>query len=449
MSLRSFPVNAADTAWLRMEEPTNPMTITGVIGFDGPMSLAAMRRFMAERLVPFDRFRMRVDTSTGRPRWVPDDRFDVAHHVVEADLPAPGGKDGLQRLVGQLMSEAVDLTRAPWTIHLVADAGDGRSAAVVRLHHVIGDGIALMHVLISASDEYHDPTKVQPRRRAARRPLTARIGQTLRGAAGEAVELLASPRRLGRRVATAGSVSHALAALLLMRPDSPTVFKGRATPEKRAAWTEPLALDRIKAIGRATGAKVNDVLMAVAAGALRGYLLELGHPVRGVEVRVATPFNVRPLDRAHELGNSFGLAFVALPIAEASPAARLREVQARMNAVKDSFEPAVTFGILQSIGAAPMWAHRQVVEMFAQKASAVLTNVPGPAEPVHIEGVGVDSLMFWVPQAGDIGLGISILSMNGTVRVGIAADAAYVPDPGRLAEAFSSEIDRLSDALTG
>lgn len=449
MSLRSFPVNAADTAWLRMEEPTNPMTITGVIGFDGPMPLASMRRFMQERLVPFDRFRMRIDASGRRPKWVPDERFDVAHHVVETDLPAPGGKDGLQRLVGHLMSEPVDLGRAPWTIHLVPDAGEGRSAAIIRLHHVIGDGIALMHVLISASDEYYDPAKATPRPRGERRPLTARVRKTLRGAAGEAADLLTHPKLLGRRVVAAGSISHALGALLLMRPDSPTVFKGHATPEKRAAWTGPLALDRIKAIGRATGAKVNDVLMAVAAGALRGYLLDLGHPVRDVEVRVATPFNVRPLDRAHELGNSFGLAFVALPIAEASAATRLREVQARMNAVKDSFEPAVTYGILQSIGAAPRWAHRQVVEMFAQKASAVLTNVPGPTEPIHLEGVGIETLMFWVPQAGDIGLGISILSLDGTVRVGIAADAAYVPDPAHLAAAFSAEIDLLSDALAG
>lgn len=449
MSTRSFRVNAADTAWLRMEEPTNPMTITGVIGFEGHMPLSSMRRFMQERLVPFDRFRMRVDTSGRHPMWVPDERFDVRHHVVEASLPEPGGKEGLQALVGRLMSEPVDLARTPWTIHLVADAGEGRSAAIIRLHHVIGDGIALMHVLISASDEYHAPSTPAPRPRGERRPLTTRVRQTLRGAAGETLDLLTDPRRLGRRVVAAGSISHALGALLLMRPDSPTVFKGHATPEKRAAWTGPLALDRIKAIGRATGAKVNDVLMAVAAGALRGYLLELGHPVRDVEVRVATPFNVRPLDRAHELGNSFGLAFVALPISEASPARRLREVQARMNAVKDSFEPAVTYGILQSIGAAPRWAHRQVVEMFAQKASAVLTNVPGPTEPIHLEGVGVETLLFWVPQAGDIGLGISILSLHGTVRVGIAADAAYVPDPARLAEAFASEIALLSDALAG
>lgn len=448
MSPRSFPVNAADTAWLRMEEPTNPMTITGVIGFDGPMPLASMRRFMQERILPFGRFRMRVDV-TGRPRWVPDDRFDVADHVVETTLPEPGGKVGLETLVGQLMSTPLDLSRTPWMIHLVPDAGDGKSAAIIRLHHVIGDGIALMHVLISASDEYYDPAKTAARPPLERRPWTSRLGATLRGAAGETVDLITHPRRLGRRVVTAGAVSHALGALLLMRPDSPTVFKGHATPEKRAAWTEPLALDQIKAVGRATGAKVNDVLMAVAAGALRGYLLGLGHPVRGVEVRVATPFNVRPLERAHELGNSFGLAFVALPINEASPAARLREVQARMNAVKDSFEPAVTYGILQSIGAAPRWAHQQVVDMFAQKASAVLTNVPGPSEPIHLEGVGVETLMFWVPQAGDIGLGISILSLDGTVRVGIAADAAYVPEPARLAEAFSTEIQALSDALTG
>lgn len=449
MTPRPFPVSAADTAWLRMEEPTNPMTITGVIVFDGPMPVETLRRFFAERVTVFDRFRMRVDRSGGRPRWVPDERFDVAAHIVEAALPAPGGMQGLEALVSTLMSEPLDLARAPWTVHLVHDVAPGKdgsaSAAVVRLHHVIGDGIALMHVMLAASDEHFDPSRRSPapRPRPSRR---RRLARTLAGAAAEMTDLLRSPRLVGRRVAAAGSVSHALASLFLMGPDSPTPLKGRATPEKRAAWTPALPLDRVKAVGQAAGAKVNDVMMAAAAGALRGYLLGGGHPVAGVEVRVATPFNVRPLERAHELGNSFGLAFVALPLAAETPEARLAEVRARMNAVKDSHEPAVVYGILQSIGAAPRWAHEVVVDMFAQKASAVLTNVPGPTEPVHFLGIGVETLMFWVPQAGDIGVGISILSLAGTVRVGIAADAAYVPDPGRLAEAFVDEFARLAEA---
>lgn len=448
MRPRPFAVSPADSAWLRMEQPTNPMTITGVIGFSGPMPVERLRRFMAERVVPFDRFRMRVDTTGRAARWVPDDRFRVEHHVVETELPAPGGKAGLERLVSRLMSEPVDLTRTPWTMHLVHDVEDGGSAAVVRLHHVIGDGIALMHVLLSASDEYYDPAApagLAPR--PPRRPWRERAARTARGALGETVDLLTHPRHLLGRLSAAAAGTKALASLLAMRPDSPTVFKGTASPDKRAAWTEPIPLDRVKAIGRVTGTKVNDVLMAAAAGALRRYLLCLGEPVRGVEVRVATPFNVRPLARAHELGNSFGLAFVALPLDAEAPADRLREVARRMDAVKDSAEPAVVYGILQSIGAAPRWAHQQVVDLFSQKASAVLTNVPGPTEPIHIEGVGVETLMFWVPQAGDIGLGISILSLAGRVRVGVSADAAYVPDPERLADAFADEFQRLADTF--
>ena len=116
-----------------------------------------------------------------------------------------------------------------------------------------------------------------------------------------------------------------------------------------------------------------------------------------------------------------------------------------MDAVKRSAEPAVVFGILQSIGRAPMWVHRMVVKMFSEKASGVLTNVPGPTEPVHVVGAPVTTLMFWVPQAGDIGLGLSLLSLNGTVRVGVTTDAAFVADPSVLADAFEAEFAALAD----
>jgi hypothetical protein len=154
---------------------------------------------------------------------------------------------------------------------------------------------------------------------------------------------------------------------------------------------------------------------------------------------------VRPLERAHELGNSFGLVFLLLPVSLAEPVERLAELKRRMDAIKGSAEPAVTYGILQSIGRAPGWAHRMVVKMFSEKASAVMTNVPGPAEQVHLMSVPIETLMFWVPQAGDIGLGLSILSTNGVVRVGVCSDAATVPHPGELAAAFEAEFAALAE----
>ena len=444
-----FPVSPPDAAWLRMESPTNPMTITGVMGFGSRLDMDLLRQFVETRLARFDRFTMRIaGVATTRPRWVPDERFGLDHHLFEVELPAPGGKAGLEALVSDLMSRPLSFAHSPWTIHLVHGVDDGRgttgSALVVRLHHVIGDGVAMMHVLIHAVDEYVDADAPVGRRRQPKAPLKARLGRALKNAGAETADLLTSPSHLGGRVKAVGAGTAALAGLLAMRPDSETVFKGSTSPVKRAAWTEPIALDTVKAIGHALDAKVNDVLMSAAGGAVRRYLQRVGEPVDGVTVRVAAPVNVRPLERAHELGNSFALVFVELPVSEPTARDRLRAMKATMDDAKGSAEPAVVFAILQAIGRAPGWAHRFVVKMFSEKASAVMTNVPGPQEPLHLMGAPITTLMFWVPQAGDIGLGLSILSLDGTVRVGVSTDAAYVADPAPLARAFEDEFSALA-----
>ena len=451
MTPRPFAVSPPDSAWLRMESPTNAMTITGVLGFGSEFTMDDLREFVGERLVPFDRFRMRIeDPDSARPRWVPDPAFDLDRHLHEVVLPEPAGKAELEALVSRLMSEPLSFDHSPWSFHLVRAVGDEAgmegSAIVARLHHVIGDGMALMHVLIHAVDEYYDPdnpTGRQPRRSKAALP--ARLAETLKNAGAETAELLTHPAHLGGRLKAAGSGVGALGHLLAMRPDSKTPFKGRASTDKRAAWTAPIPLDLVKAVGESLDAKVNDVLMSAAGGGVRRFFESVGQPVEDVTVRVAVPFNVRPLERAYELGNSFGLVFVELPVSPPTARERLRTVKERMDAVKGSAEPAVVFGILQSIGRAPSWVHRLVVTMFSEKASGVMTNVPGPTEPLHIVGAPVTTLMFWVPQAGDIGLGISILSLNGSVRVGVTTDAAYVADPSALARAFEQEFAALAD----
>ena len=448
---RPFSVSPPDSAWLRMESPTNAMTITGVLGLGSEFTMDDLREFVGQRLVPFERFRMRIEGPTSaRPRWVPDPAFDLDRHLHEVALPAPAGKAELEALVSRLMSEPLSFDRSPWSFHLVRtvndEAGMEGSALVARLHHVIGDGMALMHVLIHAVDEYYDaenPTGRAPRR--SRTPLPARLAETLKNAGAETAELLTHPAHLGGRLKAAGSGVGALGHLLAMRPDSETPFKGRASTDKRAAWTAPISLVVVKAVGESLGAKVNDVLMSAAGGGVRRFFESVGQPVDDVTVRVAVPFNVRPLERAHELGNSFGLVFVELPVSPPTARERLRTIKERMDAVKASAEPAVVFGILQSIGRAPLWAHQMVVKMFSEKASGVMTNVPGPTEPLHIVGAPITTLMFWVPQAGDIGLGISILSLNGSVRVGVTTDAAFVPDPSALARAFEQEFAALAD----
>lgn len=440
----SKKMTAADVAWLRMESAVNPMTISGVLTTNARMSRQQVIELFEERLLPFQRFRMSVDDPTARrPRWVLEDPFDIERHIIPYVLEEPGDQDALEHAVSDLMSTPLSFGMPPWTVHHIESYGKG-SAMIVRLHHCIADGIAVMHVLLSMSDEMWDADVVSEQNRP-RKSSSSRSRKAMRRSVSETKRLISSPSHLVHRSKQLGGGTKSLAQLLTMRPDSTTMFKGAASPRKRAAWSKPIALDMVKSIANSTDSKINDVLTAVACGALNRYLSEQNEPVESVEIRTAVPFNVRPLEKAHELGNAFALVFLALPVGLQSTRERLAVIKQRMNSIKNSSEPAVVFGILQSIGFAPHWVHNLVVKMFSSKCSAVMTNVPGPQQQLHFKGIPIEGLMFWVPQAGDIGLGLSILSLNGEVLVGVSVNANLVPDPNKLVAAFEKEFDIMAE----
>jgi WS/DGAT/MGAT family acyltransferase len=210
------------------------------------------------------------------------------------------------------------------------------------------------------------------------------------------------------------------------------------------AWTEDILLDDVKAIGQATGATVNDVLVAVTTGALRRYLKAKGTPTD--EVRAMVPFNLRPLDEPlpRELGNRFGLVYLDLPVGLRSSRQRLDEVHRRMEGIKDSPEGAMSYGILGLIGLTPPQLERRLVDMFASKSSLVLTNVPGPREPLYYAGTKVAGIIPWVPAGGAIGLGVSIFSYNGKVTIGLRSDAGIIPEPQAILDDFERELAELA-----
>ena len=186
------------------------------------------------------------------------------------------------------------------------------------------------------------------------------------------------------------------------------------------------------------------MLLACAAGALRGYLLDRGEKVDGVTIRATVPVNLRPLEHAKKLGNHFGLVFLELPIGEGNPLRRLERVAASMRELKRSKQAALTFGLLAAVGMAPQALQRMALEMFSRKATTVATNVPGPQMPLYLTGRKVEELMFWVPQNGSIGMGLSILSYNGRVHFGLIADGRRVPDPEPIVQRFAAELEKLT-----
>jgi diacylglycerol O-acyltransferase / wax synthase len=453
---RSEPLAPVDNAWLRMEHPTNLMMVTGILLFDEPLSFERFQATIEQRLLRFDRFRKRVVTTGGTARWESDPNFTLGAHVHRIALPAPGDQTTLQDLVSDLMSQPLDFSKSPWQFHLIEGYGAG-SVVLTRLHHCIADGIALVQVLLSLADPSPDAPRpaagdgARQARESAAGPIAA-VSATMRAAeklmAGSVESLLQPDRFVDAAKLGIGGVG-ALNRLLLMSPDPRTVFKGKLGIAKRAVWSEPVMLDEVKAIGRAIGATVNDVLLTAATGALRRYLQGRGEDVDGLDIRAAVPVNLRSPNAPPSLGNRFGLVFLPLPVGADDPLDRLYDLKQRMEAIKDSPEAIVAFGILNVMGAGPIQLENLALSLFGSKATAVMTNVPGPRETLYLAGAPIRGIQFWVPQSGRLGLGISILSYAGQVTIGIATDAALVPDPEKIVAAFHDEFDLLRRLVPG
>ena len=455
---RREKISAVDTAWLRMDRPDNLMMICGVLTFRERIDLRRLRKTVEQRFLRFKRFRDIPVSQPGMSFWHADRNFDLDHHVVHVALPGRGGKRELQTMISRLASTPLNPARPLWQFHLV-DNYAGGSAIVARFHHCYADGIALVQVLLSMTDSAPDgpPALPPPPVRAARARKgdpAALLLQPFAGAMQTALKIGATMIEKGvaiwqdpaKAVALAeqgGALTSELARLALMGQDSPTRFKGMPGIAKRVAWAEPLPLPEVKAVGKALDASVNDVLLSSVAGALREYLVEKGDAVDGVSVRALVPVNLRPLEKAYKLGNQFGLVFLDLPLGIANPVERLYAVRANMRALKGSLQPVLTLGLLAAVGAGPKLLQDQLLQALSRNGTAVMTNVPGPQIPLYVAGAMIDGFMFWVPQAGDIGMGVSILSYNGSVQFGLISDRGLVPDPENVIRRVRPEFEKL------
>ena len=457
-------MSRVDTAWLRMDNDVNLMMIVGVWLLTPKLGYDALCRRVEDKLLQYPRFRQAVVRDAAGAHWHDDDSFDIHHHVVREKLVVGRGQSertALQARAGELASTPLDPDRPLWQFHLI-ERYDGGSALIARVHHCIGDGIALISVMMTITDGGNDPPG--RKKRVAEAPgdggdwlseavlkplggLSAKAAGLVEAGVARSLELLADPRqgflgsldnaRLGARV------MKDVAAMALMPDDSPTLLKGKPSGVKRVAWGEPISLDQVKAIGKALGCSINDVLLACASGAIGAWLAEMGDAPAGKEIRAMVPVNLRPLDQAWQLGNRFGLAPLVLPVGIASPIERVYAVRSRMNELKASYQPMLAFAVLTVAGQSPKPVQDMILGLFAKKSTAVMTNVPGPAVPLKFCGSTLRQTMFWVPASGDIGVGVSILSYGGGVQFGLITDDALCADPQAIVDRFEPEFDKL------
>ncbi len=453
--MTSHPMSPVDAAWYHIDGPVNSAVITGIALTREPLDFEKVKAVYTQRLAQFERFRQRVvekGVAFGTPQWEDMPDFEIDQQLHHVALPPPGDKAALVELLNDLASTPMDRSRPLWDVHVVDDV-DGGSALITRTHHCIGDGTANLQIARALFDTRPNaPLHGVPL--PTERPFAPALGaveQTLAGVrsvVAGAVEAVRHPQRALDHAALVVAGAVTLAAELLKRRDPKSPLKGEFGLKKHVAWSRPVALKDVKAIGAPLGAKINDVLVAGMTGALRTYLKKRGSDIDDMTIHAMVPVDLRPPERARELGNEFGLVILELAIGSKDPLERVRLTKARMDDLKHSPEPAAILALFNIFGRGPRTVEDFAVQLFGSKASLVMTNVAGPAETLYLAGVPIDRVMFWVPHPGrELGMGISILSYCGEATLSVVSDAHLVPDPESITEEFDREFDRMLAAV--
>lgn len=427
-------MDSVDHAWLRMENDNNLMVIGILLLFEDKLDLERLTDTLQTRLVDkYDRFSQRVVHHLGRDYWESDPDFSLDNHLVPIGFPHDGDRQHLQALASELISTPLERDKPLWCVNLISHY-QGGSALIIRIHHCIADGMSLVKLVISLTDDCADPASTE-----------LCISKPTNGAGSHHHEslrdLISHPNHLIDAVKHGISGAEELAAIILRAGDPPTSLKGPLAGYKQVAWAEPFPLADVKRIGHRFHATVNDLLMAAATGALRHHLLRKGEAVDGKVIHTAVPFNLRPIDAPIEqLGNQFGLVLVPLPIGIEDPLERLQAVKDGMERLKHAYQAHVFYCLLQLLGKGPSVLEQTALDMLSKKASIVMTNVPGPKRALYLAGARLKQPMAWVPQSGDIGMGLSILTYKDTVQFGFIADDNLIDDVNEMAELFVREF---------
>jgi diacylglycerol O-acyltransferase / wax synthase len=433
-------LSPSDLSAIQAERGPVHMHVGGLLVFDGRVERETVARRIAERIHLIPRYAMRLDPAPlglANPFWTTDGGFDADRHVRRAALPAPGGDAELCELVGQVMSEPLDRSRPLWQLLVIEGLARGRTALLARMHHALVDGIAAVDVSTVILDPSPEPLELPrpPDREEAEPRRARRIDQLGRLAAAQldaprklaretvSRTLTLDPRSAARQMRSAASV---LGELARVRPVAPDTRLNAEIGRERLFALARGRLDDVKAVRRAAGATVNDVLLASVALMLSDYL----GPDPPDRVVALVPVSVRAESEQGELGNRISTVFVDLPI-RGEPLERVRSISAAMREVMESAQVQAGALIVGATGLAP-----PIVSSLAVRAMSgprlfnlVVSNVPGPQQTFYLDGVPLREVFPAVPlNPRNQALSVGIVSYDGRIRFGLLADRDALPD---------------------
>lgn len=441
-----------DRAWLEMDSHHNPMVMVGILEMSGIDRSRDVARVLVERLIRHPRFLQVADGSLQPAVWRADKALNLSYHVhVHRQVETPNHA-ALMRAIHRELAFPLDHNRPLWRVSLFRRRG-GRLVALFRAHHAIADGVAMLRLLNRLDDQANG----EQRRNAApdappwhAGPLGSLIhrleslNSVLLGAGQFVAEEFRHPEKLRGKLLEGEGIAAAILRVLRLPADNPTGLSGTLSGQRRVAWTSALPMGPVHDMAHRHGATVNDVFLCALATSFRRELLDRGANVTPEDtLRTAIPVNLRGEDD-DSAGNHFGLVLLDLPIGETRRLVRLQRIMRQMRELKDSPEARAVLLSLGIAGQLPSAAEHRLIDLVADKSVAVVSNLPGAAQPLHIAGARIDNMTFFPPQAGHIGIGISLIGYAGQLTAGISADHSRIADPARFIRNLQIELRAMT-----
>jgi len=382
--------------------------------------------------------------------WVDDPHFNLDYHVRHTALPRPGSDAQLKQLAARIAERPMDRARPLWEIWFVEGLQDGRFATVGRTHHCMVDGaggMALAQNLFSTTPEYsiHEAPRYVPRPHPSnaelRRDEWARLlGMPLR-AVGGLRDFARDTEDIPGELAERARAFAQLASYKVI-PTSDTPLNGEVGPHRVIDWMK-FSLADVKAIRRACGCSVNDVVLATVTGAVRDFMVRRQVRPEGLEFRVATPVNVRPeRDQGRPAGNHVSTWIVPLPVSQADPLEQIATIHSETEELKKSHQATA----VEMVEALHEWLPIDFQSLSVGTQNAYVTNVPGPQLPLYLLGAELQEIYIQAPLLENLGMTIGVLSYCGEVCWGFTGDYDRIPDIGDFVKLAQGSFERLAEA---
>jgi diacylglycerol O-acyltransferase / wax synthase len=453
-----------DTSFLANEKANGHMAIGALLMCEGsPPDAEDFLTHIRSRVHHLPRLRQRLlypPLGLGTPFWVDYPDFDIHQHLSRVTLPAPGTEAQFRDLVGELLAPPLDRAKPLWELILVEGFEDDRFGIVYKTHHAMADGISAVDIgmLLFDVEPKTEPAREEAPWAPARTPSRpALVGHAGAGIAATLRRLWRWLRRAAQDPARARRRSaDGLAGLWevtwnLARPAPKVPFNTAISPRRSMCW-ETFDLPEFKHIKNALGGTVNDVTLAVVAGALRRWLLEREVAVDGLELKALVPVSIRTENEHGELGNKLTAMRGPLPVGIADPVERLRAVSAAMDALKVSKQPLGAEAIwglndwFRDFAPPVLLAPTAAINFSTRLFNLLVTNFPGPQVPFYVLGRELTAVYPIGFLAKNHALAIAILSYNGGVGFGLLADPDAVPDAERIVGHLDAAVAELTAA---